>query len=131
MNVAWVSPGGTIENVVIVDSLEHAQELYPTKTLKVIADDLGYKPGVGWVWNSDTEEFNGPQLFPSWTLNATTREYEPPVDFPQDAGSLMFQGEESDDALAPKSYYWDEDLGNWVEMSPGSDIPDDKLPNGG
>ena len=43
----------------------------------------------------------------------------------------MFQGEESDDALAPKSYYWDEDLGNWVEMSPGSDIPDDKLPNGG
>lgn len=131
MIIAWVSPGGTIENIAIADSLEDAQELWPTKNLKVIADDLGYNPGIGWVWNTETEEFNGPQLFPSWTLNETTREYEPPVPFPQDAGSLMFNGTESDDALAPKSYYWDEDLGNWVEMSPGSDIPADKLPNGG
>ena len=63
MKIAWVSPGGTIENIAIADSLEDAQALWPTKNLKVIADDLGYKPGIGWVWNTETEELTDHNYF--------------------------------------------------------------------
>jgi len=64
-------------------------------------------PVEGWIW-ADTDliarqilECYGQQPFPSWTVNLTTAQYEPPTPIPTDG----------------KSYMWSEDDLNWKEVT--------------
>jgi len=62
----------------------------------------GVYPGVGCTYNSAEKRFEGPQYFPSWTLNETTCQYEAPIAKPT--------GEHGDKFL---SVSWDEDNQRW------------------
>lgn len=53
--------------------------------------------GVGFVYNRIKDVFYRPQPFPSWTLNKTIWDWQPPKPYPDD-GEL---------------YYWDEPTTSW------------------
>lgn len=57
----------------------------------------GVFAGVGYSYNPDEDIFIAPQPYPSWIRNGSI--WEAPVQYPND----------------DKKYYWDEQLGNWVE----------------
>ena len=56
--------------------------------------------GKGYTYDTDKDAFIAPKPYASWTLNNTTCKWEAPVTFPTDE----------------KSYRWDEDTTNWVEI---------------
>ena len=64
-------------------------------------------PVEGWYWfDSEVEARNtlecySPVPFPSWVINRTTAQYEPPVAYPTDG----------------KQYAWNEETVSWVEIS--------------
>jgi hypothetical protein len=60
--------------------------------------------GIGYTW--DGTGFAPPQPFASWTKNANTYLWEPPVAMPSDAGT----------GTPPKMYTWNEETVNWVEV---------------
>lgn len=43
----------------------------------------GKYAGVGSIYNSDLDIFTLPQPYPSWTINATTAEWEAPIPMPE------------------------------------------------
>ena len=57
----------------------------------------------GYTFDADRDAFIAPQpsSFPSWVLNDSTTEWEPPTPMPDDG----------------KDYYWDEDSTSWIEMT--------------
>ena len=55
--------------------------------------------GVGHIYDRHKDAFYEPQPYPSWTLNTTTCLWEPPVAYPSD----------------DKSYVWDETTKSWKE----------------
>ena len=68
--------------------------------------------GIGYTW--DGVGFAPPQPFASWTKNADTYLWEPPVAMPSDAGI----------GTPPKMYTWNEETVNWVEIvAPVVDTP--------
>ena len=54
--------------------------------------------GIGYTYDEARDAFISPQPFPSWTLNETTTDWEPPTQSPV--------------------YGWDEDTTSWVEITP-------------
>ena len=56
--------------------------------------------GVGMTYDSTRNAFIPPQVYPSWTLNESTCQWETSVVKPVD----------------DKVYRWDEDTTNWVEV---------------
>jgi len=57
--------------------------------------------GIGYTYDKAKDAFIAPQPYPSWELNESTCQYEPPVAHPND-GNV---------------YEWDEDTINWVERA--------------
>jgi len=55
----------------------------------------------GYTYDPNLDAFIMPKPFPSWTLNNTTADWEPPTPDPSDATSL---------------YAWNEDTLTWVEQ---------------
>ena len=55
---------------------------------------------VGFTYDSSRDAFIEPKPYNSWTLDETTCLWEPPVAYPTDG----------------KSYEWDEDNRQWVEV---------------
>lgn len=53
---------------------------------------------VGDKYYPDLEAFIGPQPYPSWSLNTTAKQWEPPVEMPDD--ELIYQ--------------WNETKQNWI-----------------
>ena len=53
--------------------------------------------GVGYIYDVDRDAFYEPQPFPSWTLNETTCQWEPPVAHPDDG----------------EVYVWNEGTSSW------------------
>lgn len=53
--------------------------------------------GIGYTYNENLDAFVPPQPFPSWTLNNTTADWDPPVPYPSDG----------------QSYYWVESTLSW------------------
>lgn len=53
--------------------------------------------GVGYIYDVDRDAFYEPQPFPSWTLNETTCQWEPPVAYPDDG----------------EVYVWNEGSSSW------------------
>ena len=73
----------------------------------------GNYAGIGYVYDPTHDIFYDPleQAFPSWTLNTTTGQWEPPVAHPG------FTEEQIAEMDASKKYYkytWDEDNRQWV-----------------
>ena len=64
--------------------------------------------GIGYTYNPDLDAFVPPKTFPSWSLNETTIEWDPPKPQPQET-------QENVDNLL--YYAWDEDLQEWVLKS--------------
>ena len=62
----------------------------------------GHFPGVGALYDSVNDVFYEPQPFPSWTLNTTTFDWEPPIAFPN---------------TAEKTYELDEENKSWKEIT--------------
>lgn len=54
--------------------------------------------GVGFTYDAQRDVFIAPQPFPSWTLDADTTDWVPPVPYPDD----------------DKPYLWDEATQSWV-----------------
>jgi hypothetical protein len=57
--------------------------------------------GIGYIYDATRDAFIPPQPYASWTLNEDTCLWESPVPYPDD----------------DKSYQWDEDTTNWVEVT--------------
>lgn len=63
--------------------------------------------GIGYTFDPATlpnGAFIAPQPYPSWTLNATTYQWEAPVPYPNDG----------------KPYRWDEATQSWILINPNS-----------
>jgi len=58
--------------------------------------------GPGYIYNSELDIFYPPCPYPSWTFNAETKRFDPPVTKPEE------------DMTDPTRYYvWDEDTLSW------------------
>jgi hypothetical protein len=62
---------------------------------------------IGSTYDAERNAFIHPQPYPSWVLNEETCLWESPVPHPNDYGTLE----------DPKSYNWDENILNWVEVT--------------
>jgi hypothetical protein len=54
--------------------------------------------GIGYTYDPVRDAFIPPQPYPSWTLNETSCCWDPPVPYPTDG----------------KTYIWDESIQNWI-----------------
>jgi hypothetical protein len=57
--------------------------------------------GIGYTYDSVLDAFIPPKLYPSWTLNTETCQWQAPIPYPTDG----------------KYYYWNEDTQSWVEIT--------------
>jgi len=57
----------------------------------------GKYAGQGDIYREDLDMFISPQPYPSWILNETTGQWEPPIPYPNDENN----------------YTWNEDIQNW------------------
>lgn len=62
--------------------------------------------GIGFKYDSDRDAFIPPKPYPSWVLNETTCDWEPPVTYPDDG----------------RFYIWNESTKSWDERT---DAPTD------
>ena len=58
--------------------------------------------GIGYTYDAVRDAFIAPQPFPSWVLDEDTCQWQAPVPYPTDGGV----------------YAWDEEEGDWVEVTP-------------
>jgi len=67
----------------------------------------GTYAGIGFHYDEDLDIFYPPQPYPSWTLNAQTASWEPPVEYPEDENQ----------------YVWNEETTSWdlVEPAPSAE----------
>jgi len=57
--------------------------------------------GIGYTYDAVLDAFIAPKPYPSWLLNTTTCQWEPPIPYPTDG----------------KLYYWNEETQQWVEIT--------------
>ena len=67
----------------------------------------GRYAGIGFYYDEDLDIFYPPQPYASWTLNAQTASWEPPVEYPEDENQ----------------YVWNEETTSWdlVEPAPSAE----------
>ena len=53
--------------------------------------------GIGFIYDSEADAFYEPQPYPSWTLNTSTYQWQPPTAYPEDGNMYM----------------WNEDTTSW------------------
>lgn len=63
--------------------------------------------GLGYTYDAGRDAFIPPKPYNSWVLNEQTCLWDAPVPYPTDVGTEK----------NPKRYTWDEDAGNWVEVT--------------
>jgi len=66
---------------------------------------------IGMIYDSERDAFYSHQPFPSWTLNESTCQYEPPIPMPTD------DDHQSPTSHTKKGYKWDEDTTSWIERA--------------
>ncbi len=57
--------------------------------------------GIGFTYDADRDAFIPPKPYDSWVLDETTCLWVAPIDYPADGGE----------------YTWDEETGDWVEVT--------------
>ena len=106
---------GIVKNVIVaeqyfIDTQEGTwvQTSYNTHSGKHV---LGGTPlrknyaNIGFVYDSTRDVFYRPQPYPSWSLNETTCQWEPPTPCPVQTYPETF------------SWEWDESKTSWVEVA--------------
>ena len=106
---------GIVKNVIVaeqdfIDTQEGTwvQTSYNTHSGKHV---LGGTPlrknyaNIGFVYDSTRDAFYEPQPYPSWSLNETTCQWEPPTPCPVNTYPEIF------------SWEWDESTTSWVEVA--------------
>ena len=68
--------------------------------------------GIGMKYDSTNDVFYPQSPYPSWTLNTSTWEWDPPVAFPDDAGI-----DDADNPTEFVSYDWDEGSTSWANRT--------------
>lgn len=58
--------------------------------------------GIGFTYDATAGAFIPPKPYPSWLLNTNTFQWEPPVPYPNDG----------------KTYMWDEATKSWIPVEP-------------
>jgi len=58
-----------------------------------------FNGGKGSTWDEENKVFKVMQPHPSWTFNYSTGEWDPPIDYPSDYGTVK--------------YNWNEDTQSW------------------
>ena len=66
----------------------------------------GRYAGAGFTFDSVNDVFIPPQPFPSWTLDANTKEWKPPMPEPEVTSGMTENGQ---------IWLWDEENGEWKE----------------
>lgn len=56
--------------------------------------------GIGFTYDAGRDAFIPPKQYPSWVLNETICRWDPPIPYPNDG----------------LAYWWNEDIGNWVQV---------------
>lgn len=90
--------------------IEFCQSLFPNTRWKQTSYNHSFRKnyaGVGYLYAADKDAFIPPKPYPSWTLNADTCRWEPPVPRPDTVGM----------------YGWDETNQLWVQMYPQTQEP--------
>jgi hypothetical protein len=49
--------------------------------------------GIGYTWDEANDRFIAPQIYQSWILNEETAQWEPPIPYPQDGNSYIWNEE--------------------------------------
>lgn len=63
--------------------------------------------GIGYTYDPERDAFIPPKPYPSWKLVESTCQWEPPIEYRSDG----------------KTYSWDENLLDWVEVTPVVELP--------
>lgn len=91
-----VTENGLVENVIVADSKEIAEEL----TGKECIEYTNENPiGIGWTWNESATTWAPPSPYPSWNYNNTNKTWEAPIAMPHEDG---------------KFFGWDEETTSWL-----------------
>jgi hypothetical protein len=93
-----VTHNGLIENTIVADSKEIAEELTGKECLEYTEEN---PLGIGWTWNESANAWVQPSPFASWVLNLTTKIWEAPVPMPEVEG---------------QGFDWDEETTSWVAI---------------
>lgn len=106
MKYVAVITDSTVASVVVVNDSESLTVVAEVNNADDVVDvtDRSPRPGPGWTWIDD--EFLPPAPFPSWLW--IDGAWQPPVPYPSDAGS----------------WGWDEDRGEWVDLTVADPDPD-------
>jgi len=77
---------------------------------KELSDDQsktlrGHFAGIGNIWDAAKQLFYKPQPYPSWTLNTTTAQWEPPTPMPD-----LAEGEKGVYTWNEKNQSWDKEV---------------------
>lgn len=86
------------------------QTSYNTYAGKHSTDGIPFRKnyaGIGFIYDTERDAFIPPKPFNSWTLVESTCQWEPPVQYRMDG----------------KTYSWDEDILDWVEVTPVVRLP--------
>lgn len=89
--------------------IDFLEQLYGHRNWKQTSYNKSFRSkfaGLGYKYDSDKDAFIAPQPFPSWNLNPTTLDWEPPVPKPESQGPYYI------------SYVWNEETLSWVNNTP-------------
>ena len=104
-NTYAVIEDGFVENIIIADSLEIANQV-SGKTCVYIDSNTRKLKNIYIGCQYDGSDFIEDQPYPSWTLNQETKIWEPPVKRPDDYESI------NDSKIT--LYMWDEESISWL-----------------
>jgi hypothetical protein len=104
---AEITAINTVVRVVLTDDSETAESIQKIEKTgniwKETSEALtGQRAAAGYTYDPANNIFYAPQPYPSWTLNTTNGEWEPPVPKPEDVGLEL--------------WVWDEDTQTWVNI---------------
>lgn len=94
--------GGIVRNVIVAEQdFIDSHPAFGGSFVETFKDGSQRKnyAGIGMVYDSVRDAFIPEKPFPSWTLNETTCDWDPPIAMPDDG----------------KYYKWNEDTGAWEE----------------
>jgi|DEB19_MinimDraft_3_1074340.scaffolds.fasta_scaffold233146_2 hypothetical protein len=101
-NYAKINLENIVESVIVCEDSNIS--LFEGTWIKVTEETR--ETGIGHSWNPDKKKFVKFQIYPSWTLNEETLEWEPPIEKPSDP---LWSG------------YWDEEEQSWVQLVPSEE----------
>lgn len=88
-----IHDGSTVQNVIVADSQEIAEEVTGLSAVETEGE-----PWIGWTMQ--TEGWRSPSPFPSWVWSGS--EWEAPTPRPTTTGA----------------WAWDEDAQEWIDVAP-------------